>query len=82
MIYSDIVTKINMWGMKQERILLMTTKNIFNFKKKKIKRKIPIEKIKGVIKSTKDEAEIVLHIPSEYDYRYKIGEREEFFKML
>jgi hypothetical protein len=31
--FSDTAIKINMWGMKQERILLMTSKNIFNFKK-------------------------------------------------
>lgn len=29
--FSDTAIKINMWGIKQERILLMTTKNIFNF---------------------------------------------------
>lgn len=32
-VFSDTAIKINMWGIKQERILLMTSKNIFNFKK-------------------------------------------------
>jgi len=32
-VFSDSAIKINMWGIKQERILLMTTYNIFNFKK-------------------------------------------------
>lgn len=32
-VFSDTAIKINMWGIKQERILLMTTNNIFNFKK-------------------------------------------------
>jgi hypothetical protein len=32
-VFSDTAIKINMWGIKQERILLMTTHSIFNFKK-------------------------------------------------
>lgn len=32
-VFSDTAIKINMWGIKQERILLMTQNNIFNFKK-------------------------------------------------
>ena len=32
-VFSDTAIKINMWGIKQERILLMTSNNIFNFKK-------------------------------------------------
>ena len=80
--FSDTAIKINMWGIKQERILLMTTNNIFNFKKKTMKRKIPIEKIGAIIISTKNSKEIVLHVPSEYDYRYQISDREIFIKLL
>jgi len=69
-IFSDTVIKINMWGFKQERILLMTTHNIYNFKKKSLKRKISIQRIGGIIVGQKNSKEIVLHIPSEYDYRY------------
>ena len=71
-IFSDNAIKINIWGMKQERLLLMTTHHIFNFKKKNMKRKIAIEKIGGIIVSTKNSKECVVHIPSEYDYRYQI----------
>ena len=80
--FSDTAIKINMWGIKQERILLMTTKNIFNFKRKSMKRKIAIEKIGGIIISTKNSKELVLHVPSEYDYRYQINDREIFVKLL
>lgn len=80
--FSDTAIKINMWGIKQERILLMTASNIFNFKKKTMKRKIPIEKIGAIIISTKNSKELVLHVPSEYDYRYQINDREVFIELL
>jgi len=48
----------------------MTTHNIYNFKKKSLKRKISIQRIGGIIVGQKNSKEIVLHIPSEYDYRY------------
>ena len=81
-IFSDNAIKINIWGMKQERLLLMTTHHIFNFKKKNMKRKIAIEKIGGIIVSTKNSKELVVHIPSEYDYRYQINDREIFIRLL
>jgi hypothetical protein len=81
-VFSDTAIKINMWGIKQERILLMTSNNIFNFKKKTMKRKIAIEKIGAIIVSTKNSKELVLHVPSEYDYRYQVSDREVFIKLL
>lgn len=81
-VFSDTAIKINMWGIKQERILLMTSHNIFNFKKKTMKRKIAIEKIGAIIVSTKNSKELVLHVPSEYDYRYQVSDREVFIKLL
>jgi hypothetical protein len=81
-VFSDTAIKINMWGIKQERILLMTSNNIFNFKKKTMKRKIAIEKIGAIIVSTKNAKELVLHVPSEYDYRYQVSDREVFIKLL
>lgn len=47
-----------------------------------MKRKIAIEKIGAIIISTKNSKELVLHVPSEYDYRYQINERELFIKLL
>ena len=81
-VFSDTAIKINMWGIKQERILLMTSNNIFNFKKKTMKRKIAVEKIGAIIVSTKNAKELVLHVPSEYDYRYQVSDREVFIKLL
>jgi serum/glucocorticoid-regulated kinase 2 len=81
-VFSDTAIKINMWGIKQERILLMTTNHIFNFKKKTMKRKIAIEKIGAIITSLKNSKELVLHVPSEYDYRYQVNDRDVFVSLL
>jgi len=47
-----------------------------------MKRKIAIEKIGAIIISTKNSKELVLHVPSEYDYRYQINDRDVFIKLL
>lgn len=47
-----------------------------------MKRKIAIEKIGAIIVSTKNSKELVLHIPSEYDYRYQVSDREVFIRLL
>ena len=59
----------------------MTTQNIYNFKKKTLKRKINIGKIGGLIVGSNIK-EVVLHIPSEYDYRYVIDNRDKFIDLL
>lgn len=48
----------------------MTTHNIYNFKKKQLKWKINLQRIGAIIVGYKNPKEMVLHIPSEYDYRY------------
>mgnify|MGYP006287867603 CR=1 FL=1 len=47
-----------------------------------MKRKIAIEKIGAIIISTKNSKELVLHVPSEYDYRYQVNDREIFIRLL
>lgn len=72
LLYAD---KIEKWlycgNWKQDRTIVITTENIYNVKKDKIKRCIPIAKLGGISKSLVGKmAELVLHVPSEYDYRY------------
>ncbi len=59
----------------------MTSQNIFNFKKT-LKRKINISKIGALIVSAKSQKEVVLHIPSEYDYRYNVEKYDIFIELL
>lgn len=80
--YSDRCQKINSVGLKQERYLVLTNKHVYNLRKKKVRRKIKIVDIAAVILSSKYETEFVLHVPSEYDYRYQVDTRKQFVDIL
>ena len=80
--YSDKCHKINTLGLKQERILVLTTKNVYNLKKKKVRRKIKITDVGALIVSSKNDQDFVLHVPNEYDYRYQVETRKEFVDIL
>eukprot|EP00826_Nyctotherus_ovalis_P007527 TRINITY_DN1189_c0_g1_i18.p1 TRINITY_DN1189_c0_g1~~TRINITY_DN1189_c0_g1_i18.p1 ORF type:complete len:539 (+),score=134.93 TRINITY_DN1189_c0_g1_i18:73-1689(+) len=82
-IFSDKVYKFNCYNWKQERNLVVTNKNLYNIKKKTMKRKILITNIKALIVSTSDQSkEFILHIPSEYDYHYTTPRRHEVIAIL
>lgn len=54
---------------------MVTSEKIYNFKKNKIKRQIPIYKLSGISKNLAGaKNEFTLHVLSEYDYRF-ISER-------
>jgi Unconventional myosin tail, actin- and lipid-binding len=66
------VQKFNKYNWVQERALIITQDNIYNFKIKKVKRVIKIEKLAGLTKSLhKSSKEFVIHVLGEYDYRLK-----------
>jgi hypothetical protein len=70
-VFSDKVFKFNSYGWKQERNMVITNKNLYNIKKRTIKRKILIANIKAITVSTNEQSkEFVIHVPKEYDYRY------------
>ena len=69
--FSDKLKKINMFGWNQERILVVTSENVYNIKKYKTKRRIPIHLLGGISKTTVGtKIEFTLHIPTQYDYRF------------
>jgi hypothetical protein len=68
-IYSTTVDKINRNNKKQKRILLLTDRAIYNVDGSSIKRRIDLEHLSGITISFNG-AEFVLHVPTEYDYRY------------
>lgn len=82
---SSHVFKYNHRGKKQQRILIITSKHIFNVKPpslinkimKSVKRKISLVKVTGVTVSRMG-FEFVIHVPEEYDYRYSSAEK--YFK--
>ena len=79
--YSNLWYKINAYGAKQDRDLVLTTKHIYNLKNLKIRRKIPITDVKAIIKS-KTLDQFVLHIPNDYDFRFELENKDEFIKIL
>eukprot|EP01083_Nonionella_stella_P067262 177769_1 len=78
------LVKINKRGKEQNRILLLTDKALYNLKPKEIRkcqRRIDLEKIVSVTISTTSQ-EFAIHIPEEYDYRYKSGYKDRIASVL
>ncbi|ETO23989.1 hypothetical protein RFI_13168 [Reticulomyxa filosa] len=72
-ILSVKLNKINKRGKSQQRVLLLTNKAVYNLKPKdysKCQRRIEIAKLVSISSSTKS-SEFALHVPEEYDYRYR-----------
>jgi len=69
-VYSEKLVKINRKGKKQERILLLTTKAVYNLKPKAYKisqRRVELKDI-GMITMSAGGPEFAIHVPQEYDY--------------
>jgi hypothetical protein len=88
-IFSAKLQKINVRKKKQERLILLTNKNLYNLKdggfltgalsifssSGMIKRKIPLNKIKAIVYA-KLGNEFVINVPSEFDWRI-ISEKKD-----
>lgn len=61
--------------------MVLTTRQIYNLKQYKIRRKLAITDVKAIIKTSFD-SQFVLHIPTDYDYRFSSDSRDEFMKIL
>ena len=46
--YSNKIIKINHFNISQDRFLVLTEESLYNFQKKKLKRKIEYNKIRGI----------------------------------
>ena len=80
-IFSDVVKKINRKGSTQKRILMITTRAIYNLENNKCKRRIEVQDI-GKIISSRTSDQFILHIPKEYDYHYSSGRSKEIVTIL
>ena len=68
--FSDKIYKINKYNWKQERIIIITDKAIYNLKKDTLKRRIDLKALIGITIS-KNSEEFVLHCSHiDYDYHY------------
>merc|ERR1719412_2104554 len=78
------LVKINKRGKEQNRILLLTDKALYNLKPKEIRkcqRRIDLEKVASVTTSTTSQ-EFAIHIPEEYDYRFKSDKKDRITVVL
>ena len=81
-LYSNHCIKINRKLKLQRRILVITDKAMYNFKKKsKLKRRISIECIHSISISVTSN-DIVFHIPSSYDYLYRLHEKKDTLQII
>ncbi len=69
LLFSSQIIKINAKGYDQQRNLLITSKALYNLKKKELKRRIDISKLTGITISRKSD-QFVIHGDEEYDYHY------------
>ena len=69
--YSDFIARINCFGLNNERIILLTNKNLYHMKNKTLSRKIPYSEIIGITMH-KNSNEFILHLNNkEPDFHYK-----------
>ena len=56
----------------QERVLMISDKAIYNLSQSysSIKRRIPFDQVQSVTSSESSD-EFLVHVPTEYDYRYR-----------
>jgi len=81
--FSDKIKKINMFGWVQQRYFLITNEKVYNIKKTKIKRSIPLSNLSGITKNLQgSKREFTLHVNSEYDYRFQSDKRDEIIGIL
>lgn len=83
LVYSTKVLKFNRFGMKQERNLILTTHLLANIKRKEFQRKIRINTIRALSRSTiANDFDFIVHVKDEYDYRFICEDREKLFTQI
>ncbi len=80
--YSDKIIKINNYGFKQQRNIIITDKGIYNLKNTSLKRRIDINSIKGITLSKLSD-EFVIHCnDEEYDYHYVSTKKKKIVEII
>lgn len=79
--FSDFVVKINRKNKEQNRTMVITNEAVYNIKKQKAKRRILVMNLLSITTSKSSE-EFVMHVPEEYDYRYKSAKKEEIIAAI
>ena len=80
--YCDAITKINHYGMSQERSIILTNKKLYNMKKRTLRRKIPYGVIRGITYSNLTYEFVVHGNDDEYDYEYLSPDRNSIICLI
>jgi serum/glucocorticoid-regulated kinase 2 len=75
-LFSLNTIKVNQRNWKQTRQIVITSKGYYNFSGSTMRRKVDPAVIRGVFYSSKS-YEVIVHIPSEYDYHYICNQHME-----
>ena len=81
LLMADKIKKFTPSGwFKQDRILVITTDNIYNIKNDIVKRRLPISSLAGITKNLiGSKNEMILHVANNYDYHYCAEVRRQEF---
>ena len=72
---SNKIQKINHYNISQERYIVLTNEALYNILKKKLKRKLKYNEIRGIT-FTKLSSEFVVHgVDGEYDYHFQSADK-------
>lgn len=83
-VFSDFVIKINRKEKEQTRVILLTNKAIYNLLPSsygKCKRRIALDSVASITASSISD-EFVLHVPEEYDYRFKSAKKDKVCELI
>ena len=80
--YSDVITKINHYGLSQERSIILTDFALYNMKKKELKRRIPYKEILGISFSNLSNEFVIHGNNSQYDYHYNSQDKNLIISLI
>ena len=80
-LHIDKCKKISRWGIGQDRFVILSTHCIYVLSTKEVSKKVPIEELKYIIKSTVSK-ELLLYFDSDFDLRLIFETREDFLDLL
>ena len=80
--FTDKIIKINKYGLKQERNIIITNKGIYNLKKKENKRRIDLKVIQGITLSKLSDEFVIHCCDDDYDYRYISSKKKTIVEIL
>ena len=80
--YSDVITKINPYGLNQERQIMLTNEALYNMKKKNLKRRMSYSEILGITFSNCSNDFVVHGNNSQYDYHYNSQDKNLIISMI